>query len=162
MIDRRRLVQPLVLHAALALPRRTLRFVLHPLAIPSFRCRLNGLLGGSGTDVSPPDNRSWTIEAGAAAATETDAGSRGWCGTTGGKPRNDEDEEDDELDDDDDDDATAEEEDDAEDDNKDKDEDVSAAISPPVLWLRALRSSCPFFADLTASLIRSMRSTFWW
>ena len=46
------------LHAALALPRRTLRFVLHPLAMPSFRCRLNGLLGGSGTDVSPPDNRS--------------------------------------------------------------------------------------------------------
>ena len=102
-----------------------------------------------------------TIEvSGAAAATEADAGSRGGCGTTGAKPRNDEDEEDDELDDDDDDDATAEEEDDAEAD-KDKDEDGSVLISPPVLWLRALRSSCPFFADLTASLIRSMRSTFW-
>ena len=104
-----------------------------------------------------------TIEvAGAAAATEADAGSRSRCGTTGGKLRSDEDGEEDELDDDDDDDATAEEEDDAEDDNKDKDEDVPVLISPPVLWLRALRSSCPFFADLTASLIRSMRSTFWW
>ena len=101
-----------------------------------------------------------TIEvAGAAAATEADAGSRGWCGTTGGKSRSDEDEEKGELDDDDDDDTTAEEEDDAEDDNKD--EDVATVISPPLLWLRTLRNSCPFFADLTASLMRSMRSTFW-
>ena len=101
-----------------------------------------------------------TIEvAGAAAATEADAGSRGRCGTTGGKLRSAEDGEEDELDDDDDDDTTAEEEDDAEDDNKDGD--VATVISPPLLWLRALRNSCPFFADLTASLMRSMRPTFW-
>ena len=101
-----------------------------------------------------------TIEvAGAAAATEADAGSRGRCGTTGGKLRGDEGEEKDELDDDDDDDATAEEGDGAEDDNKDGD--VATVISPPLPWLRAPRNSCPFFADLTAPLMRSMRPTFW-
>ena len=99
--------------------------------------------------------------AGAAAATEADAGSRGGCGKTGGKSRRDEGEEKDVLDDDDDDDATVEEDDDAEDDNKGEDEGTNMVISPPLLWLRALRSSCPFFADLTASLMRSMRSTFW-
>ena len=103
-----------------------------------------------------------TIEvAGAAAAIEADAGSRGACGKTGGKSRSDEGEEKDELDDDDNDDATVEEDDDTEDDNKGEDEDTATVISPPLLWLRTLRNSCPFFADLTASLMRSMRSTFW-
>ena len=127
------------------------RFFLSVLLWPFFRFSTAGMASSAAT---APTLVSPTIEAaGAAAATEADARSRGGCGATGRKSRSHEGEEEDELGGDDD--------DDGEDDNKGEDEDTATVISPPLLWLRALRSFCPFFADLTTSLMRSMCSIFW-